>query len=103
MLNPEAESLRGHPVPSQSPLPGEVVAPQTAAPSMWRQSKILLQVLLCALFAPVLFGLGMWLQYEYVSKPTTLKEAGIIEVGRMTTALPPETILPTANANSNGA
>jgi hypothetical protein len=59
--------------------------------------------LLCIMFAPFLFVLGMWLQYEYVSKPAALRTVGNIELGIMSTSASPDSIEPPGASSENAA
>src|SRR5438046_9821876 len=72
-------------------------------PSQGRRVRFLASAALFGLLAPLLFGLGMWLQYEYVGKPSTLKSAGPIHVVEMTTEVSPTSILPAASGSENAA
>src|SRR5215831_13391909 len=99
MLHSEAESIQPRSKPGESTdAKAETPAPSSSLSAM-RPAQIIVIAILCALLAPILFGLGMWLQYEYVSKPRLLKEAGKIDLGDMDTSVPPETILPAAKGD----
>src|SRR5437879_5775806 len=47
------------------------------------------------ILAPFLFATGMWLHYELLDRPRSLMHSGPLVLGRMTTDIRADTILPT--------
>src|SRR5258706_16119554 len=103
MPSSEVESVRFRSSKNNAPEYVDGAVESVAAPSQGRWVRFLAAAALYVLLAPILFGLGMWLQYEYLGKPSTLKSAGPIHVAEMSTEVSPDSILPTAAGSDNAA